>query len=513
MNNWEAALGFEEPSNPVPLVDQSIPVTGNFKRQEALALAEKSLDFLASLAIPDIIRYNFPPVYLSIWAWLQSFVHQERTFPQLALGFPRGFAKTTFVKFWILFVILFTKKKFILVCARSQRKAEAITADVTLFLSSHNIIKLFGDWRTGILTDNQETKKFGFRGRNISLVAGTVETVRGLNLQNERPDIIIFDDIQTRVDADSEVVSKQIETDMVGTAMKAKSPHGCMFIFVGNMYPTKHSILRHLKDNPNWLKFIVGGILADGTSLWEDLQPIEQLLKEYLNDIKMGHPEIFHAEVLNDDQASVNNIIDLSKLPSYQIPDTEPHQGNFIVIDPATDKPGADAVSIMYFEIYDSKPVCKHLVEGNFSPGDTIVTALKIALVKNCKVVGIEGTAYQSTLCYWFNFICNQYQIFGIHAVELPSGRNSKNSRIIVMFKALLAGELFIHPLCQAAISLQILSFNPLKTNNTDGLLDCLAYAHKMIELYGDLIIGGLYLVMQETAKIEIWDPALNSPF
>ena len=63
--------------------------------------------------------------------------------------------------------------------------------------------------------------------------------------------------------------------------MKAKSPEGCMFLFVANMYPTKTSILRKLKSNPTWVKFIAGGILADGTSLWEDLQPIQQLLSEF----------------------------------------------------------------------------------------------------------------------------------------------------------------------------------------------------------------------------------------
>lgn len=87
---------------------------------------------------------------------------------------------------------------------------------------------------------------------------------------------MIFEDIQTREQADSQIQSENLEKWMVGT-VKTKSPHGCAFIFVANMYPTKWSILRRLKANTNWTKFIAGGILADGTSLWEDLQPIAQL--------------------------------------------------------------------------------------------------------------------------------------------------------------------------------------------------------------------------------------------
>lgn len=504
----EESLGF---SAPTPIVEEV--QTGVFSVSEVTELSKQSLDFLAGLAMPDVIRYCFPSLFISAWNWLGSYVHQERAFPQLALGIPRGFAKTTFVKLFCLFVILFTKRKFILICAKNQPKAEAIVADVCDFLNQPNIKAVFGDWRLGIETDQQKLKKFGFRGRHISIVAGTVDTVRGLNLKHERPDLMIFDDIQDRQDAESEVISKQIETDMIGTAMKAKSPHGCMFIFIGNMYPTKHSILRHLKQNPNWLKFIVGGILNDGSSLWEELQPISQLIQEYQNDLAMGRPEIFYAEVLNDENASVNNLIDLSKLPSYTIPDDEIHQGNFIIIDPATDKANADAVSIMYFEVHSSTPVCKKLVEGRLSPGQTIQEALKIALEHNCRVVGIESNAYQSTLCYWFQFICAQAGIIGIEAVEVMSGRYSKNSRILTMFKSVSAGEIKIHPTCLPAVALQITSFNPLKTNNTDGLLDCLTYAPQMIELYGPMILAGTVIEMQEYGKIRVRGVLENACF
>ncbi|MEX5502120.1 hypothetical protein, partial [Pseudomonas syringae] len=81
---------------------------------------------------------------------------------------------------------------------------------------------------------------------------------------------------------------------------------------------------------------------------------------------------VFYSEVLNDENASVNRYVDLSKLPVYPFQEDEIHQGNFIVIDPATDKANADAVSLMYFEVHDCIPVCKHIVEGRLSPGATI---------------------------------------------------------------------------------------------------------------------------------------------
>jgi hypothetical protein len=279
------------------------------------------------------------------------------------------------------------------------------------------------------------------------------------------------------------------------------------------MYPTKHSLLRKLKHNPTWTKFIAGGILSDGTSLWEDLQPIQQLLREYQNDLSMGRPEVFYAEVLNDENASVNNLVDLSKLPPYDIPDDEIHQGNFIVIDPATDKANADAVSIMYFEVHNAIPVCKKLIEGRLSPGDTIAKALTIALTQNCRVIAIESNAYQYTLNYWFQFICAQRGIIGIEAVEVYSGAYSKNSRILNMFKQLLAGEIRVHPECTGAVNLQISSFNPLKRDNTDGLLDCLTYAPKVIELYSHLLNAYTIIEEQEAGNHKVLETYLTAAF
>jgi hypothetical protein len=501
----ETKLGAPEPD----LVQES-----TFQVSQVEQLAKESLDFLAALAMPVVFRYLFPSVFKSIWNWLVSYVHKTRDFSQLAIGLPRGFGKTMIIKIFILYCILFSKKKFILIICGTQGKANNIISDIMSMLGESNIKRVFGDWKLGAETDRQDLKRFGFRGRNIILMgAGAESDIRGITLENERPDIMIFDDIQTREDADSEVVSGKLETWMTGTAMKAKSPHGCLFIFIANMYPTKHSLLRKLKNNPTWTKFIAGGILADGTSLWEELQPISQLLKEYENDLAMGHPEVFFAEVLNDENASVNNLVDLNKLPDYPFQADDIHFGNFIVIDPATDKPGADAVSICYFEIHNGYPVLKEIIEGRLSPGDTITESLKIALTRNCRLIAIESNAYQYTLKYWFEFICAQRQIIGIEAVEIYSGGYSKNSRILNMFKQLLAGEIFIHPECKAQVNSQISQFNPLKRDNTDGLLDCITYSPKVIELYGNLLLASTIIEEQEFSRIKIPGVLETSPF
>ena len=393
-----------------------------------------------------------------------------------------------------------------------RSKAVNIVSDVVDMLEEPNVKKIFGDWKLGIETDQQALKKFGFRGRNIILMAAGAESgIRGITLKNERPDVMLFDDIQSRECADSQLQSDTLMRWMVGTAMKAKSPHGCMFLFVANMYPTKWSILRQLKSNPTWIKFIAGGILADGTSLWEELQPIEQLKREFANDLALGRPEIFYAEVLNDENAASNNLIDLTALPTLPYQEGDIPAGNFVVIDPSNNKATSDSTAIGYFEVHNGYPALRQLKNDKLSPGDTIRAAINFCLTTNCRLVAIESVAYQASLCYWFQFVCQQLGISGIECVEVYPGGGSKNSKILKMFKSYAGGEIFVDPLVKTEVHLQISEFNPLKTDNVDDVLDLLCYAPKVIECFGEFIVNMSVIQEQDFASTEV--PEFNSCF
>lgn len=472
---------------------------------DVIALARQDLDFFAAMSLPEVYKYAFPPLYRAMWEWMCAKIALGRDFSQLAIGLPRGFAKTLLIKLFILYTIIFTRRQFILVISENEEKAVSIISDVADMLNEPNIKAAFGDWTVGMMTEQKGKKVFGFRGRNILLkAAGAGTGIRGITEKNVRPDLMIFDDIQSREDAESDVLSAALEKWMIGTAMKTKSPEGCLFVFIANMYPVKGSLLRKLKKNDNWIKFIVGGITDSGESLWEELQPISQLLREFQNDLEAGHPEIFYAEVLNDENATVNNLIDLSKLPEYKYQDTDIHQGSFIIIDPSNDKLSSDAVSIGAFQVWDGYPAMRKLVEGKLSPADTIREAIKLCLEMNISIVAIESNAYQYSLNYWFKFICEQMGIIGIQPVEVYSGSYSKNSRILAMFRQLSKGEIGIHPDCRPACFLQISQFNPLKRENTDGILDLLTYAPKVLELYGTEILNSNIIQEQESLAQEV---------
>lgn len=499
-------LGFEQQLIPAAVQEEGTEQY-TFSSTQVVELARNSPDFLAGLAMPDVFKYMLPAMYHAAWEWMVENIKAGRTFPQLALGLPRGFAKTTLIKLFILYCILYTDRKYILIVNNIVKLAINTLKDICSMLSEPNIVGTYGNWQLGIVTDQQDFKVFSFRGRTIILHAiGAEGSVRGTNADNSRPDLMVFDDIQSRECADSEIQSQSLEQWLYGTAMKAKSPSGCMYLFLANMYPTVHSILRKLKNNPTWVKFIVGGILSDGTSLWEELQPISQLYQEFQNDLSSGHPEIFYSEVLNDENASMNRMIDTNKIPEYPYEDSEIATGGFIIIDPSNDKHNSDLVAVGACLILAGYPVLVEVLEERLSPGDTIRKALQMASKYGISAIFVESNAYQYSMLYWFKFICTQLGIQGVNIYDIYSGGKSKTSRILEMFKQLIAAEVFLHPRTKTQVLYQISQWNYLRNDNVDNILDLLTYIPKVISNYPIEVQLGVDIVMYESQQALITD-------
>jgi hypothetical protein len=483
----------------------------SFEAPQVKSIASKSIDFLAGLAAPLVYKFAFPPLYISLFHLIKEKLFLLRDFSQIAIGLPRGFAKTFFIKIIVVYIILFTKKQFILILCETEAKAVSIISDVADMLDESNIVSLFGNWRVGLSIDQQAKKVFGFNNRNIILKgAGAGTSIRGVTEKNRRPDVTIFDDIQSKEDAENKLLADKLMVWMVGTAMKTKSPEGCLFLFIANMYPYDGSLLKQLKNNPNWIKFIVGGILQDGTSLWEELQPISQLIKEFQNDKASGHPEIFYSEVLNDSELSINRQIDLNKIPAFTIETGDIPSGKFILVDPSNDKTKSDHVAIGAFYIYDTKPSLMEVQEGIMSPGDIIKNAIKVAFTHGISYIVIEAVAFQYSLLYWARKTCDDMGITGLFFEPIYPGVKSKTLRIVNSFPMLMKGDILLHPSARPAVYSELSQFNALKTDNKDNILDLLTYAHKVIEEYGPQIIASSYINESES---EYSVQEHNSPF
>lgn len=463
-------------------------------RHEAIAASKESLDFFAELSIPDVFMFGFPQFFQAVWQMFKEAALTTHGRQRFAIGIPRGFAKTLFLKLFTVWLILFTDRKFILVVCNTEPHAKNFIADVMDIMSSLNILRVFGNWKLTEESDTQVLKKFSFKGRPVILAGlGNNGSPRGFNIKLVRPDVIIMDDMQSKEEAGSATEADRVLQWMLGTLMKAADPFRCLYIFVGNMYPFEGTILRKLKTNPAWVSFVTGAILEDGESLWPDLRTVEDILLELENDESMGHPEIFYAEVMNDEVAGSRAGIDITKINTWtdQHPGDDLADAGFVIIDPSLGKKKSDAVAIGACLIFDGEPMLRDVARDKqggmkFNPMQCVVESLKLAAKYNLSCIVVEAVAYQESLCFWMDHVMRQQGITGFKILTINPRGLAKNGRIIQMLKMLTAekNRVWVHKTIKTLISHQITYFDPTKIKNKDDLLDIMAYFYQVIIEY-----------------------------
>lgn len=485
----------------------------NLSREEIEASMRASLDMLGMVAMPEDITLQFPEIFSQLWEMLKEALGKTRDFSKFAVGLPRGHGKTIVLKLLVLYIILFTNRRFVLIVCASAELAENIIADVVDMLDSDNIVQVFGNWRFNMEVDRQQFKKFRFRGRDIMIRGVGAETaIRGISVKNKRPDVIILDDAQTKECAESIPAATKFLSWFLGTLMKAKSPTGCTYIYVGNMYVDLEikkgvfgCMLRNLSLNRNWISFVVGAILQDGKALWEELFPLEQLYQELDQDISMNSQDVFFAEVLNDPKATSGQHLDVTKIAPFNTELSEA-VASFIVIDPMSGKkdPKLDALAIGYFEVHEGVPVLMRLSVEQFTPLEVIHHCLKWCEETGCRAIAAETVAYQSTLLFWFGIVCQQLGISGIELLEVhPRGR-PKNSRILDFFKRWMREEVGVTEELYGQVVAQGVRFNPLVKKNVDDILDVMAYSEDVLLQYPEsLYISTSYNIVSVEGYIE----------
>lgn len=482
----------------------------------------RQLNWLGAVALPDMMEFLFPATYLYFWGRCTELASSVLGHHQLGLGIPRGFAKTVFIKLLILYIVLFTSRKYVLIIGASEDLAQAILSDVMDALGHFNIRAIFGNWDEDTETVNVSTKIFYFRGRFITLKAvGQGTAFRGISRKYTRPDVIIFDDAQTKECAMSASQAKEFASWMYGTALKAGHKRNCFVLYVGNMYPklviqpatADHPaiygcMLRNIKDSPDWESIVVGAITVDGESIWEELQPVSQLLAEYQRDKRAGQEAVFLTEVMNDDEANDFGIFDPTKVPEYPFLLDTACQAQFLMIDPSLGKKKSDQQVVGHFKVIDGRLVLWELRTMQVSAPVLVSDVISWCLDEGIPAIFTEAYGYQATLAMWFTQLLEELQVTEVQVIPITRGRQSKVSAILSMLKEVMAGSLLLSPQVRSIIYSEVRNYVPTATNPVDDNLDVASYGTLCRATAPDAINS--YLWTTYSTVPEIIDSGMN---
>jgi len=495
-------------------------VAKKFDSKEAFDAGFNSFQFFSELCLPDVCTFKWPFEYIAIWMLLIKAIRdkdekQVKRVLRFALGLPRGFAKTTFIKLLVAWLIVYDFVTFVLVVCATEPHAENFLADVSDMLSTSNMTAIYGNWTGSLAIDNAKLKKATYRRRTVILAAiGSGTSVRGLNIVHERPDFIICDDMQTKENAESDTEALHLLNWFVGTLLKCVDPTFAVVAYIGNMYP-QNCILFKLKENPYWTSLITGCILADGKSLWQELRPLEALYEEFKHDEALGLAFIWFAEMMNDPILERISLLPKGILPVCTLKEEEinPDAG-FAIVDPAGFKNAADDNVCIAVQVMNGIPYVRGMTSGIFNPREIIEKTVELCLLYNIRIIFVESVAYQQTLCFWFTDELKRVNLQDHFTIKEVMPKNkSKDSRIRIIVQQLLGLTVFIMSQeVRHKFVFQALQYKIGKKTNRDDLLDAHAYIEDIrtdIELWALVHSVSLNKAEQKRAGVV----ANNIPF
>lgn len=429
------------------------------------------------------LTYQVPQFHLDCWGWLTN-----DEILRIVLALPRNHAKTTLAKLAVVRYFIFTDVRFIVYVSNTASIAKDACRDIINFLECENFITVFGPCVFTKRSEGDGIYIFTFRGKTCILRSlGAGQQVRGLNIDNRRPQMYVVDDLEDEENTGTDAQKAKLARWIYGPFLKALDKVWNKVIWLGNMIAPDCQLAK-LCESPMWHSKLYGSILANGQPLWPDMFPLEDLIAEFKEYQRNGQAATWFCEMMNMPIAAGTGLVnpDEIKYHPQRWPDDVECGG--LTIDPALGATaGSDWVGIVAHGLVDGNPEQLDYAWDHMNPTETAEKALEMCFKWGFTVIGIENAAYQMALGVIIELICISRRIDNITVVPLRGGNTKKTARLQAFWSLNTAGEFDI---CENATDIvaQALVYNILKKENKDDLIDATAYGPQLMQQYTGLM-------------------------
>jgi len=204
-------------------------------------------DCLQSL-FPDYVDKPFGKRHIDFWEWIESIDTKKKPRPFIAL-WPRGGAKSTSAEMACVRIGNKRVRKYIWYVSSTQDKADKHVETIGAMLESSNVERYDQSLSSRKLGKYGHSK--GWRRSRLRTDSGlTIDALgldtgtRGAKIENQRPDFIIFDDVDEKFDT-PKTTQKKIET--ITTSILPAGSSNCAVLFIQNLIH-ENSIASQLAD-------------------------------------------------------------------------------------------------------------------------------------------------------------------------------------------------------------------------------------------------------------------------
>jgi hypothetical protein len=384
------------------------------REQYRLYLVQQAVDvdeweaWLRAMA-PGYATAPFGDHHAQFWQWAWAIQHGQRPRPFVAV-WPRGGAKSTSAEICVVALAARQRRNYCLYISETQDQADDHVANVAALLEGEEIAFAYPELGERLMGKFGSTK--GWRRNRVRTATGfTVDAVgldsaaRGIKLEHMRPDLMVFDDIDSEHDSTAGTEKK------IRTITRKLLPAGstdCAVLAIQNKVHDDSLFARLCDGRADFLRdrIVSGPIpavwnlewqerdglfhIVKGAASW-DGQPVESS-QALLNDIGLT---AFLAEAQHSTVALSGGLFDHIDWQAIRVTEAElpPLVRATVWLDPAVTSTDQSDCQGIQCDGLGSDGLIYRLFswEGRTTPLDAVKRAVRIAVQWNADTVGVES--------------------------------------------------------------------------------------------------------------------------
>lgn len=471
-------------------------VSASASRAEIVSELRVSGSFFAEFFIPEQLTTEFPQFHEEIW---DSLTDEDKE--RVLLAIPRGHNKTTLAKLGVVWYWLFTRHRFCVYLSNTNAIATNACKDIINYLKTENFRKVFGDVRMVKESESLSIWQFEFtdaegRVKHCILRAlGAGQQVRGINIDNVRPDFAVIDDVEDKENTESELLQKKLDDWIYGSFLPAMSRQYRKILWLGNMLK-KTSLLARQSRNPKWNPVVFGALVKDPTTgglrpLWPAMWTVSQLQEHFREYKDLGLTETWMCEMMNMPGHGDNGFTE-EQLCYLTVPALDEISAAWITVDPAfgENQHNDNTAIVVHVLPHEGSPRVVSYFNGKCNETQMLEEILSLAYHWNAWVWGIEAVAAQKVLITLFEVLLTGKMInHQVTMLPLMAGKGDPKISRISSWVSLMSQNEYGIPEDDIEITNQLMSYNMRKKGNVDDLIDSCAYGPVMLAEFLPLIM------------------------
>jgi len=367
--------------------------------KDVLAHCYNSTLMSAKVLFPDRFTLPFSPLHKIIEELIDDDSCQK-----VAIAAPRGFGKTSLVNLALPGKkILFRSKKYIVPISNTATQATLQSENLKReLLTNAMIAKLFGpikgtDW----------TKDMWVTSSGVAVMPrGAGQQVRGILYNNDRPDLIICDDLEDSEAVRSEDQRKKLKewffADVLGSIDKSK--RDWKVIVIGTILH-EDSLLENLLNDKEWKTIRLSICDDDYRSSWPEQisdEGVKALVQQYR---EQGLLDTFAREYRNLPVSKEDATFKQEYFRYYEEKDLPKRSDmeTFVIVDPAKTvkiQSADTAVVGVSVDLQHHAVYVRDVVAAKMHPDQIYQAAFDMADRIGTKVIGIEVTSLNEFITY-----------------------------------------------------------------------------------------------------------------